>query len=164
MPKKLGLLLFGLLLTSLQAQQQELEVGGMKVHWEFNRDTITFTAVAPDDGWVGLGFNSKDDIKGSNLFLFNHTKDGSAAMEYYVVSAGNPKPIKHMGSEEQLIGYATKEVNGKTQVSFSLPTSRFDDYHFDLKPKTPLWLICAYSMEDEFEHHSRMRKHINVIL
>lgn len=164
MLKKLGVLFLGLVLASLQRPQQKLAVGGMEVHWEFYKDTITFTAVAPDDGWIGLGFNTQDAIKGSNLFLFNHTKNGDAAMEYYVVGPGNPKPIQSMGSQEQLITYTTQEIKGHTQVTFSLPTSALDDYHFDLKPNTSIWLICAYSMEDEFEHHSRMRKHVKVTL
>ena len=164
MIKKLSILLLGFSIISLTAQQQKLAVGGMEVDWEFDQDTIVFTATAPDDGWIGLGFNSHDAIKGANLFLFNHTKKGSAAMEYFVLNPGNPKPVKSLGSQEQLIAYSTKEMDGKTQVRFSLPTTAVDDYHFDLGPNTTLWLICAYSMEDEFEHHSRMRKHVKVTL
>ena len=164
MLKKLSVLLLGLSFASLEAQQPKLAIGGMEVAWEFDKDTIIFTAIAPDDGWVGLGFNSKNAIEGANLFLFNHSKDGSSAMEYYVVSAGNPKPVKTLGSKEQLITYTTEEMDGKTHVRFSLPTTAVDNYHFNLRPNTTLWLICAYSMEDEFEHHSRMRKHIRVTL
>ena len=101
MIKKISILLFSLLSASFPQAPQKLSIGGMDVDWKFDKETITFTAIAPDDGWIGLGFNSSDTITGANLFLFNHTKDGSAAMEYYVVSAGNPKPIKNMGSKNQ---------------------------------------------------------------
>lgn len=85
-------------------------------------------------------------------------------MEYFVQSSGNPKPVKALESREQLIGYTIKEMDGMTPVQFSLPTTAFNNYHFDLQPKTVLWLICTYSMENNSEHHSRMGKHVKATL
>ncbi|NAY92355.1 hypothetical protein GTQ34_10525 [Muricauda sp. JGD-17] len=143
---------------------QEIQVERMKVSWQHHDEVVSFTASAPDDGWVALGFNSKDDIVGSNLIMVGVTGSKVTAEDFYVVSAGNPQPVKSLNSESQIINSSGSEENGITTVTFSIPIKAFDDYHFDLTKGRKLWLICAYSMEDEFDHHSRMRKHVEITL
>ncbi|WP_222983343.1 DOMON domain-containing protein [Flagellimonas meishanensis] len=136
----------------------------MKVSWEHHENYVTFTASAPDDGWVAIGFNSKNDIVDTNLIMVAVSDDKTTAEDFYVVSAGNPKPVKALGSKSQVIDPQGSEENGITTITFSMPVVAFDNYHFDLSKGRKLWLICAYSMEDEFDHHSRMRRHIEITL
>ncbi|UII76836.1 DOMON domain-containing protein [Flagellimonas sp. HMM57] len=147
-----------------QNQKRHVKVEQMTISWEFEKDNILFTASAPDDGWVALGFNTEDDIVGSNLIMVNVKNNGAKAEDFYVVSAGNPKLVTLLGSESQIIEKSGFEIDGKTTVKFTLPVKAFDKYHQNLKKGDTIWLICAYSMEDEFDHHSRMRKHIKVTL
>ncbi len=143
---------------------QEIQVERMKVSWEHQGDMVTFTASAPDDGWVALGFNSKNDIVGSNLIMIGVKDTKITKEDFYVVSAGNPKPVGTLGSKSQIINPSGTDKNGITTITFSLPIKALDKHHFDLHKGKRLWLICAYSMEDEFDHHSRMRRHVEITL
>nr|WP_299000437.1 DOMON domain-containing protein [uncultured Allomuricauda sp.] len=143
---------------------QQVKVNEMNVSWDFNDNTITFSASAPDDGWIALGFNTKNDIVGSNLIMVNVIDGKVKAEDFFVVGVGNPKPVAKLGSQSQVIAASGRESSKKTWVSFSLPTTAMDKYHMDLKKGNSIWLICAFSMEDEFDHHSRMRKHVEVRL
>ena len=155
-------LLFTLIVSN--SFSQEVQVERMKVSWEHKGDMVTFTASAPDDGWVALGFNSKNDIVGSNLIMIG-VKEGKITEEdFYVVGAGNPKPVGVLGSKSQIRNPGGTDKNGITTITFSLPVKAFDKYHYDLSKGNTLWLICAYSMEDEFDHHSRMRRHVEITL
>ena len=136
----------------------------MKISWEHHKDRVTFTASAPDDGWVALGFNSKNDIVGSNLIMVGVKGTTATAQDFYVVSAGNPKPVGTLGSTSQVENAVGQDKNGITTISFSIPIKALDQYHQDLSKGRQLWLICAYSMEDEFDHHSRMRRHVQITL
>lgn len=143
---------------------QEVELGGMKVSWKHHDDSITFTASAPDDGWVALGFNSSNSIVKSNLVMISVAGPIVVAEDFFVVGAGNPQPVYALGGKSQLLNVAGTEVGTSTTISFTFPTTAQDAYHYNLKKGEQIWLICAYSMEDEFDHHSRMRKHIQITL
>ncbi len=165
--KFLPLLLIGFIIsTSLSAQNEknQIQVERMQISWEHKEGQIAFTASAPDDGWVALGFNTKNNIVNSNLVMIGVTEDGVQAEDFYVVSAGNPKPVKSLGSKSQIKNYHGWEKQGRTTITFSLPVESTDDYHLDLKKGDKIWLICAYSMEDDFGHHSRMRRHVEITL
>ncbi|MEM7381452.1 MAG: DOMON domain-containing protein, partial [Bacteroidota bacterium] len=79
-----------ILLPLLSMAQQQREVGGMTVSWTYNENYINFKLNAPNDGWVALGFNNRNDIKDTHLLMFA-TKDGKPSyQELYVKAAGNP--------------------------------------------------------------------------
>ncbi|MEM8999704.1 MAG: DOMON domain-containing protein [Bacteroidota bacterium] len=141
-----------------------LAIGGMKVAWQAEGDLFHFTATAPEDGWVALGFNTSDNIIKSNLYMINVSENGVNAVDLYVVGIGDPKPMEELGSKSQICNVKGTEKNGTTTVQFSIPQKAFDRYHYDLRKTQKIWLICAYSMEDDFGHHSLMRKHIEVTL
>mgnify|MGYP001815508487 CR=1 FL=1 len=143
---------------------QEIEVERMKISWEHQNDRVVFTASAPDDGWVALGFNTKNNIVGSNLIMVGVEGSKTTAEDFYVVGAGNPKPVATLGSKSQIEHVTGEDKNGITTISFTIPIKAFDKYHQDLSKGRKLWLICAYSMEDEFDHHSRMRRHVQITL
>ena len=144
---------------------QDISVGGMDITWKHSsNNTITFTATAPDDGWVALGFNDKDDIVNSNLIMVSVQDELTISEEFYVMGAGDPRPVYSVGSSVQHKVMPGSENGEKTTISFSMPTTKIDDKHYSLQKGDTIWLICAYSMEDEFNHHSRMRKHVKITL
>lgn len=84
--------------------------------------------------------------------------------ERYVVGMGNHKPITSLGGKEVVQLIEAEEKNGTTRVSFSIPCTSNDSFHYDLREGTSIYLICAFSMEDDLTHHSRMRQHIKIKL
>jgi hypothetical protein len=143
---------------------KHIEVNGMTVEWTHRKDRVFFTVSAPTEGWIVLGFNEKDDISGTNL-LFGRVKAGKVEVaDHFVVAAGNHQPTEKVGGTAVFQDVSGTEKAGKTTLSFSMPVQAADPFHFDLKEGTTRWFICAFSAEDDFYHHSRMREHRKVVL
>ena len=143
---------------------QCIDVAGMHVAWRFIDDAIEFTATAPTTGWVAVGFNTKDDIVGANLVMGAVQHSILQIADKYVVDFGDPRMVTEIGgidAIDQPFGY---ESHAQTTIRFRLPITASDRYHLNLQPGTTLYLIAAYSMDDDFAHHSRMRKHVQITL
>ena len=140
-------------------QLKHLEVNGMTVEWVFRKNRVFFTLTAPTEGWVALGFNEKDDIVNTNL-IFCRVKSGKVELsDHYVVAVGNHQPTEKLGGKSAFDDILGDEKGGKTTVSFSMPIKSNDKWHYDLIEGSKRWFICAFSAEDDFNHHSRMREH-----
>ena len=151
-----------LIVPGLYAQQAS--AGGMTVSHRITGDRVEFTLTAPTQGWVGIGFNSRNSIVSSDLYLF-HVVDGqTTGQDMYVKAAGDPRLDLDLGGTDDIQIVSGTEGQGKTRIVFSLPLSSTDKNDFKLAPEKELWLIMAYSTHDEFDHHSRMRRHVQYTL
>ncbi|MEM6841009.1 MAG: DOMON domain-containing protein [Bacteroidota bacterium] len=147
---------------SAQAQM-ESSLGGMS--WKCNKegDYLVMELRAPTQGWVGVGFNQKNDIVQSDLLLF-HVVDGKEeSTDMYVKGFGNPKTDESLGGSHDIEVVDFSETNQETYIKFRRLWKGADVYDYPLKNGEQFWLILAYSTHDEFEHHSRMRKHEKVV-
>ena len=140
--------------------QSKVAVNGMTVKHEVIGKEIEFTITAPTQGWVGIGFNDENAIVEADLLLF-HIVDGKVAFRDMIVKGmGDPRLDKSLGGTDDVQVISGKESARQTEITFRLPLKSTDPYDFALEAGKPLWLIMAYSTHDEFDHHSRMRKHI----
>jgi hypothetical protein len=143
---------------------KHLEVNGMTIDWQHRNDRVFFSLSAPTEGWVTLGFNEKDDIVGTNLIFCRVISGKVEVADHFVVGMGNHQPTEKVGGTSVFKDISGEEKGGKTTVSFSMPVEASDKFHFDLTRGTSKWFICAFSAEDDFYHHSRMREHRQVKL
>ena len=154
------LILLGILIVPCLYPQQQTKVGGMSLTHRLVDDRVEFTLTAPTLGWLGIGFNNRNSIVGSDLYLL-HVVDGKlAGQDMYVKGAGDPRLDSTLGGTHDLKLISGKEEDGQTTIVFSLPLVSADKNDFQLEVGKEMWLILAYSTHDEFDHHSRMRKHI----
>lgn len=140
--------------------QHEVEVNDMKFSYLVDRDSIYVTLRAPTLGWVGVGFNNQNNIVGSDLLLFHIIDGETEVLDMYVAGLGNPKEDERNGGEMSIRSIKGIEKNEFTQVTFSRAMDTADLYDFAHQKGKSFWLILAYSLHDNFSHHSRMRKHI----
>ena len=152
-----GLCLFGF--AGLYGQQTT-NVAGMLFTYSIEERQLVCKLQAPTNGWIGVGFNAQNSIVGSDLLLFNIVGGKPSYTDLFVKSAGNPKKDSELGGVNSIKLLDSKESENKTMVHFSIPMSSDDVYDFKHEIEQPFWLILAYSVADEFEHHSRVRKHI----
>ncbi len=150
--------------TKPATDMKKIEAGSMSVSWFFEEDHLIVEAIAPDDGWVAVGFNPKDDIVHTNLVMGGVAKGKPYLEDHYVKGFGNHQPVAALGVSPSATLISATNNDGKTTIRFSIPIKTTDSYHYDLSPGTEIYLICAFSMEDDLEHHSRMRKHVRVVL
>jgi DOMON domain len=152
---------------SLQAQHQDFKattVNGMTFQWRFEKDYLQCRATAPTNGWVALGFNTKDELNGTNLIMGAVVQDYVTIDDRFIVKPGDHRSITDLGGSEALVNRSGKEVNGTTTVSFSIPLSVNDKFHHNLHEGKEYYVLMAYSQEDDFQHHSIMRTTIKLKL
>ena len=139
-------------------------IDGMQVEWAYEGDELTFKLHSPYQGWLALGFNANNDIVSSNLVMGAVDDKGVRVEEFYVVGHGNQQPVQTLGGEAAVNTFLGIENAGGTSFHFSINTQIQDAYRYDLREGSKIWLICAYSMQDDFGHHAIMRRHVQVTL
>ncbi|MEM8896800.1 MAG: DOMON domain-containing protein [Bacteroidota bacterium] len=159
-----SLFLLSFLTVQVAQAQKQIEVGGMGISWNFEGDQLKMELTAPNDGWVALGFNQKNDIKDTHLLMFTYENGNSLMNDLYVKAAGNPVAVEEMFKDKANVTYECAEKGRTTKVSFTIDTASYPAYSTSIKEGTKLWLICAFSEDDDFAHHSMMRKHVEVTL
>ena len=144
--------------------EQSVSKNGMTVSWTYSHDSIHFKMTAPTTGWVTIGFNNSTSVKG-NYLMMGRVVDGKAELiEHYTISAGNYRPITELGAKKTVGHVAGIETDQYTEVSFSLPLKIQNRFQKALHPNTSITLLLAYSRADDFQHHSMMRTHIQIVL
>lgn len=156
--------LLGLSSSASPGSDNFFVIDGMQVEWEYEGDELTFKLHSPYQGWVALGFNTDNDFVSSNLVMGAVDDQGARVEEFYVVGYGNQQPVQALGGEAAVSTFLGMENAGGTSFHFAINTKIQDAYRYDLHEGSKIWLICAYSMQDDFGHHAIMRRHVQVTL
>ncbi|MEM9648152.1 MAG: DOMON domain-containing protein [Bacteroidota bacterium] len=140
--------------------QQHIEVDGITFSYQIEGDALRCELQALTNGWVGVGFNSKNAIVGSDLLLFNLVDGNPSCADLYVKSFGNPIKDEDLGGNNSIELLSAHEDEMSTVVRFTIPVDSGHPTDYVHSINQDFWLILAYSAEDDFEHHSRVRRHL----
>lgn len=144
--------------------QQTTKASGMTFGYEVVDNMLKCSLQAPTNGWVGVGFNTKNSIVGSDLLLFNVVNGKVSCTDLFVKGVGNPIKDSANGGKNTITLLKGTEKNSFTHVTFTIPMNSGDPNDFVHVLGKEAWLILAYSVDDDFAHHSRVRKHIPFII
>ncbi|WP_435623536.1 DOMON domain-containing protein [Flagellimonas sp.] len=144
--------------------QQVSKVSDISFTYDVVRDSLVCKLEAPTNGWVGVGFNNKNSIVGSDLLLFNIIAGTASCTDLFVKGVGNPVQDEKNGGKNTITILDGAERNTYTSITFSIPLDSGDRNDFVHQLDGQAWLILAYSVDDDFEHHSRVRKHIPFVI
>jgi len=134
----------------------------MTVRWKIEQEFIHFEMEAPTNGWVAIGFNEASSLPGTYL-LMGHIRNGKVeVVEHYTDKPGSYRPITEYEVASQITAVSGSEIRGKTSLKFTIPTVAASEYHKHLLPNTQWLMLIAYSMNDDFQHHSIMRTSVNI--
>ena len=159
--KQFGIVILLCVMANTKTQGQEkITASGITFTYQIIEERLKCSLEAPTNGWIGVGFNTKNAIVGSDLLLFNIIDQQVSSTDLYVKGVGNPvRDIKN-GGRNSIVIKEGKERQGYTKVHFSIPLISGDPNDFEHSLGQKAWLILAYSTDDDFEHHSRVRRHI----
>lgn len=157
-------LLASLLLSFAPHSENYFVIEGMQVEWEYEGDEITFKLHSPYQGWLALGFNQQNDIMNTNLVKGAVTAKGVELQEYFILGYGDHQSVQALGGQSAVQKFVGLENSDGTSFQFTMKTQLQDGFHYDLSPGQRVWIICSYSMEDDFGHHSVMQRHIEITL
>lgn len=143
---------------------KSITVKGMNFTWHFDEDFLHGKVSAPTKGWVAIGFNKHIDLAGTNLIMAAAEKDFFKIEDRYIVAPANHKSILELGGSEGITKGFCRESNGLTEMYFSIHRSVNDKFHHELNEGEYIFILLAYSQEDDFTHHSTMRTSIQIKL
>ncbi len=152
----LGLALMG------QAWANEARIEGMRASWRVQGEELVIELEAATTGWMVVGFNDRDAIVGADL-KFVRVVDGVATLhDHHVVGPGDHRDdTLHGGSVEgRILEYA--QADGRTRARVSLPLAPTDRH--DRPLRSAGWMILAWSVSPDLDHHSRVRRHLSLTL
>ena len=145
-------------------EKRSVTKNGVEVTWYFEGESVCFEMSAPTQGWVTIGFHPSQQIQGAYL-LMGHVVNGKAeVVEHYTLKPGMYRPIHELGGQPQVYGVTGKQTEQRTELSFSLPLKAGSKYQRPLNPDWEYFMTLAYSAEDDFQHHSRMRTSVFIKL
>ncbi len=146
-----------LFLAFLVSDLKRLKVEGFELEWSHTDDQIAFSLKAPTEGWVAIGFTEGSNIVDTNL-IQGRVKNGSIVIEdQFVTGFGKHPTVESLGVPSRISNLRGEEYNGVTTISFSIKQKKLDELHYDLSEGKEINVWLAYSVSDDFDHHSRKR-------
>lgn len=141
-----------------QEKENGIEKNGMQVQWRFEGAKLIIKMTAPTYGWVTVGFNKTQSITGAHLFMGRVSRNRPEVVEHRTLSPGNYKPITALGEEISVSEISGFETDDLTTIKFSIDLESTNaQYRKYLFAGNTMWMILAFSQDDDFGHHSTMR-------
>ena len=160
----IGLTILLALKLNAQNNMKQIKKDGMTVKWEIVDDQLHVEMSAPTEGWVTVGFNENSNITGAYL-LMGRVRNGKAeVVEHFTSSPGNYQPISNYKVPNQVKDIKGSENGKNTELTFKIPIAAASKYHKHLTKGSTWSMIMAYSLEDDFQHHSIRRTSVSIKL
>lgn len=160
------LALFGFSVV-LQKPTDQLEKtvrkNSMSVSWSHKADRIFFELEAPTSGWLTIGFNETNELTGTYLIMTRVYSTIPEVIEHHVISPGNYRPIQNIDID-QIADVGGEETQNHSSIRFSLKADNSNNFRKRLTKGKYIYMTLAYSISDDFQHHSVMRTNVQVRL
>ncbi|MEM6264099.1 MAG: DOMON domain-containing protein [Bacteroidota bacterium] len=154
----------GTLSLPLEEDFRSIQKNGMAFQWRIQGEFLEMKLSGPTIGWIAMGFNPKPGLTGTNLIMGHVTDQGTKMEDLYILGPGNPQPVNKLGGTFSLPAIKGHEDDSGTYLEYQIPLQAKDAYHHTLKPGQQYYVLLAYSVSDDFDHHSRMRTEVSIIL
>lgn len=160
------LFLAGFAVNTVAAEyDHETEAGGMSFAWKAADGNLHVKLTAPTTGWVGIGFNPTEGMKGAN-YILGYVKDGKVELrDDYGDSERNHNEDVKLGGTSDLTVIGGEEKGNNTIVEFSIPLNSGDKYDSVLNPEEDTVVLLAFGgSRDSMRSKHKYRGILNVNL
>lgn len=157
-----------LLAGNLKAEgyQHSLTVDKMTFDWSVKGDQLAVKLAAPTTGWVAIGFNPTEKMKGANIII-GYVKDGKVEIsdDFGTTAIRHAADTSQNGKENVTI-VGGSEQGSTTTLEFSLPLhSEEATDGTTIDPNADTVIILAYGPDmDSFKTKHKYDKTITVNL
>lgn len=142
-----------------------VESEGITFQWIVHNTYLEVTVTAPTDGWVAVGFKPGTGMKDADIIIGYVEKNGTVVVDDHF---GNGV-IAHradvdLGGEDSIITRDGTEENGTTELMFTIPLERSDEYDVRLEKGETLTVMLAYGNRDNLRAKHRVRTKVDITL
>ncbi len=136
----------------------------MEILWYHEDGHIIISLETPTTGWQAIGFNKSPDLT-DTYFIFCRIQNNKAeSVEYYTESPGKYGPIYPDKSVQRIEILEAHENDAGTYTKIKIPVEAVHRKQKQLSKGMKYTVHYAYSMEDDFQHHSLRRSSTNINL
>jgi hypothetical protein len=145
--------------------QHSIQLDQMKFEWTVEEHLIHIRLQAKTKGWVGIGFNSKDGMKGAGLVIGYVKGDKVIVQDAYGI-----RDLEHISDtrnngQDNIAGVSGSEFGTTTTISFTIPLSSADKNDFTIDPSLPTKILLAFGPDrDTFSPKHKFRTGLTVNL
>lgn len=153
--------------TPLLAQDyaHEVKAKDMTFSWTIDGSNLKGKISAKTTGWVGIGFNPTEKMKGAD-FILGYVKDGKAQIiDDYGTEKNAHKDDDKIGGTNNATLVGGTEEGGITTIEFSIPLNSGDKMDTVIDPAGETTILLAYGgSRDSFISKHKDRATIKVNL
>ncbi len=131
----------------------------MEAEFRISNDSIDLDFFAPTQGWLAVGFNDRDAIVGSDLIQMRVRNGQVEIQDQLVTGLGQHPQDEELGGQNNIRILSGQEERKGTKIRCRIPLRSGDANDFQHQDGQAFWLILTYSVDDDFNHHSRLRRH-----
>jgi hypothetical protein len=119
-----------------------LTADDMTVQWRVDETMIHIKLTAPTEGWVGIGFDPEDAMKGSDIIMGAVKKGKVKIVDHYGDRKRGHSPDEKLGGKTNVIDPQGSEADGTTSIWFSLTLGSDEEWDkaIDLNRMYPIML------------------------
>jgi hypothetical protein len=144
-------------MTSVQAAEYDHEAKDNKMSfaWKVEGDTLAVKLAAETEGWVGIGFNPVEQMKGAN-FILGYVKKGEVTIvDDFGVNGNAHKTDTKLGGTSDITVVGGTETDGVTTIEFTMPLESADknDTKIDVKGDTTVLLAFGAGRDSFLSKH-----------
>jgi hypothetical protein len=143
----------------------QVQAKKMSFAWTVNGDKLDVKLTAETTGWVAIGFNPTDAMKGAN-YILGYVKDGKVTLsdDFGDTPTGH-KPDDKLGGTEDVAVIGGSEENGATTIEFSIPLASADANDGTITVDGDTVVLLAYGPDrDSFKVKHKYRTAMEVNL
>lgn len=132
--------------------------------WKFENGFLQIELESKAPGWFAVGFNESSDLKGTKLFMMSIEKGKAILSERQIIEIGVHKSLTELGllEEKNIIDFS--ETKNRKYLRFKIPIRTRNKYSKDFQSGKVFHILLAYSLENDFSHHSIYRTSIKIVL
>lgn len=143
----------------------EVKAKDMTFAWTVDGDKLAVKVAAPTEGWVGVGFNPSDAMKGANIIIGYVKKGKVKILDEFGERETAHAPDTKLGGSDDVVVVGGSEEGGTTTLEFAIPLDSGDKSDSAIVVDGDTKVILAYGVgRDSFRPRHKFRTAIVVNL
>jgi hypothetical protein len=127
---------------------KEISKNDISFKWKIDGANLKVIVRAPTTGWVSVGFNPTRMMQDANIII-GYVKDNQVFMkDDYGTGSTTHQTDTELGGLDNILEKSGKEVNGYTELSFTIPLNSGDSKDQALTPGQAYKIILGYGPND----------------